>query len=89
MEFVKNHKFLGVTLDSPKCTWRVHVDELKKSFVSRLNLMSNISGKDWGVDRNLLIKLYKALIRCKLHYVSLFIVQVPSLILREKRNLTF
>ena len=34
--------------------------------------MSSISVKDWGADRELLIKLYKALIRSKLDYVSLF-----------------
>ena len=47
IEFVKNPKFLGVSLDSPRCAWRAHIDELKKSCVSRLNLVSNISGKDW------------------------------------------
>ena len=33
--------------------------------------MSNVSGEDWGTDRNLLINLYKALIRSKLDYGSL------------------
>ena len=28
IEFVKNHKFPGIALDSLWCTWRAHIDEL-------------------------------------------------------------
>ncbi|KAF2366265.1 Reverse transcriptase domain [Trinorchestia longiramus] len=63
LEFTKQFKHLGVMLDSPQLRWHHQVDYLKQSCAPLLNLLQSISHRHWGADRELLIYLYKTLIR--------------------------
>ncbi|KAF2355087.1 Ribonuclease H domain [Trinorchestia longiramus] len=60
LEFTKQFKYLGVMLDSPQLRWHHQVEYLKQS----------IPHKHWGADRELLIYLYKTLIRSQLDYAA-------------------
>ena len=46
IEFVKEFKFLGMIFDSPGCTWGKRIYGLKMMYVSNINLLSSISGRD-------------------------------------------
>ena len=63
----KETKFLGILLDS-KLTFVPHIKGLKKKCVKALNLLRVVSNNDWGEDRTVLLRLYRALVRSKLDY---------------------
>ena len=63
----KETKFLGILLDS-KLTFVHHIKGLKKKCVKALNLFRVVSNNDWGGDRTVLLRLYRALVRSKLDY---------------------
>ena len=52
VEFVQQHKFLGIMLDSPSLAWRSHVNYIKETSLSRVNLLKSISHHRWGSVRN-------------------------------------
>ena len=60
-------KFLDILLDS-KLTFVPHIKGLKKKCVKALNLLHVVSSTDWGGDRIVLLRLYRALVRSKLDY---------------------
>ncbi|KAF2360528.1 hypothetical protein FHG87_008715 [Trinorchestia longiramus] len=70
LEFTKQFKYLGVMLDSPQLRWHHQVEYLKQSCAPLLNLLQSISHRNWGADRELLIHLYKTLIRSRLDYAA-------------------
>ena len=63
----KEAKFLGILLDS-KYTFVPHIKGLKKKCVKALNLLRVVSSTDWGGDRIVLLRLYRALVHSKLGY---------------------
>ncbi|KAF2350072.1 Ribonuclease H domain [Trinorchestia longiramus] len=70
LEFTKQLKYLGDMLDSPQLHWHHQVEYLKQSCATLLNLLQSISHRHWGADRELLIYLYKTLIRSRLDYAA-------------------
>nr|XP_045581996.1 uncharacterized protein LOC123745466 [Procambarus clarkii] len=64
------HRWLGVVLDSPRLTWRHHVDYLRASCLRRVNIMKRVSGAAWRASRESLLALYKAFIRSRIMYAS-------------------
>ena len=72
LEYVQQHRYLGVVLDAPCLRWRPHIEMLKTSCLPVLNLLKSISHRHWGADRQTLIKLYKVLLCSKLDYASPF-----------------
>ena len=72
IEFVKTQKYLGLTLDSPKLLWESHIQELRDSSIKRVNVLKAISANHWGADKTTLMTVYKALIRSRLDYGSIF-----------------
>jgi ribonuclease HI len=72
LEFVKQYRYLGVVLDAPRLRWEPHINALKLNCIPIINLLQSISGRQWGADRILLIKLYKTLIRSRLDYGAAF-----------------
>lgn len=68
LEYVSNHKFLGLVFDSPKLTWKNHINHLKSSCSKRISILKSISHHHWGSDRQTLLMLYKSLVRSRLDY---------------------
>ena len=58
LEWVKTHKYLGLTVDAPNLTWTPHINEIDRIVNQRLNMMRAVSGTSWGVDRETLKLLY-------------------------------
>jgi ribonuclease HI len=72
IEYVQQHKFLGIVLDSPGLLWKPHIQYLRDSSISRISLIKAISSNHWGADRKLLLYLYKSLIQSRLDYGAIF-----------------
>lgn len=68
IEWVKSHKYLGLTVDAPNLTWNKHIEEVCRSANQRLNMMRAVAGTSWGVDREILLNFYTIYIRPKLTY---------------------
>jgi hypothetical protein len=62
-------KILGITFDS-KCSWALHILQLKQACANRLNIIKILSHTSWGADSSVLIKIHKSLILSKLDYGS-------------------
>lgn len=65
--FQKQIRYLGITFDS-KLTYRQHINNLVVKCKKRLNFMKMISGTKWGAKRELLLLLYRTLIRSVIDY---------------------
>ena len=72
IEYVREHKFLGVYFDAPGLRWKHHIHYIKDSSINKINLLKSISHHKWGADRQMLLKLYIALVRSRLDYGSIF-----------------
>ena len=64
---VDHYKYLGMTLDN-SITWKRHIDRLRASCYSTINLLKTLSHKRWGADRASLLRLYIMLLKPKLDY---------------------
>ena len=64
---VEEFKFLGLIFDK-KLTFLPHIKYLKDRCQKALDLLRVLSNTDWGADRKVLLRLYRALIRSKLDY---------------------
>ena len=67
---VEESKFLGVIFDN-KLTFIPHIDYLKTKCQKALNLLRVVANMEWGGDREVLLRLYRSLIRSKLDYGSI------------------
>lgn len=63
-------KFLGLHWDR-KLSWATHINNLKMRCSKDLNLMKTLSSYSWGADREILMRLYRTLIRPKIDYGSI------------------
>jgi len=68
IDFVNQHKFLGMTLDAPQLKWKPHLRILKDNCLQKVNVLKCIAHHKWGADRATLLKLYKTLVRSRLDY---------------------
>ncbi|KAG5897365.1 hypothetical protein JTB14_030247 [Gonioctena quinquepunctata] len=67
LEVVPYFKFLGVTLDQ-KLHWKEHIDMLATKCKKNMNIMKAVSNISWGMDREILLKMYSTLILSKIDY---------------------
>ena len=67
---VKEAKFLGVIFDS-KLSFIPHIKYLKAKCLKALNILKYLSNTNWGGDKQVLLRLYRSLIRSKLDYGSI------------------
>ena len=58
LHYNKNHKQLGLVIDSPKLNWRNHITYLIKEFQSRLDIMKTLSSPVWGASPKILRNFY-------------------------------
>ena len=70
IEWVENTRYLGVTLDAPALTWKIHYEQLLREGQQRINIMRAISGTSWGANRELLLNFYTSYIRNKISYAA-------------------
>ena len=64
---VEQTRFLGLVLDQ-RLTYKAHIQELKVQCSKALNILRVLAHTDWGADRTVLLRLYRALVRSKLDY---------------------
>lgn len=63
-------KFLGVIFDK-KLTFIQHIKALKAKCLKALDIIKVLANTNWGSDSNILLDLYRSLIRSKLDYGSI------------------
>ena len=67
IEVVSEKVFLGLTFD-PKLSFVPHINTLKAKCQKVLNILKVLSHTQWGADGEVLIQLYRSLVRSKLDY---------------------
>ena len=65
------HRVLGMILDSPKLTWKPHIEYLINDAQRRMNILKIISSPVWGASLNILRQTYISYIRSKIAYGSI------------------
>ena len=68
IKVVTKKKYLGLIIDSPRLTWKPHIDNLIHKCLPSINVMRSIANHAWGADRKMLLNYYVAVIRSKLDY---------------------
>ncbi|KAF2348964.1 Ribonuclease H domain [Trinorchestia longiramus] len=71
LSFEQKYKYLGVMLDASHLRWEPQINYLKQTSIPILNILQSISHRNWGADREILLKLYKTLVRSRLDYAAL------------------
>jgi len=66
-------KVLGITFDS-KNNWIPHIKNLKKTCLSRINIIKMLDHKSWGASFSTLSIIHKYLILSKLEYNAFLII---------------
>ena len=67
IEYVKEHKFLGLIWDS-RLNFTSHIKYLRSKCLKALNIIKVLSHSKWGSDSKTLLKLFRSLVRSKLDY---------------------
>ena len=70
LPFVNNIKILGLMFES-KLTWKPHISKTKTTTTKSINILKTLSHAEWGAESNILINLYRSLVRSKLDYGSI------------------
>ena len=70
IKIVKEFKFLGVIFDS-KLSFVPHIKMLRTKCAKALDILKVVSNTHWGADKNVLLQLYRSLVRSKLDYGSI------------------
>ena len=65
----RNPKILGVTFD-PHLFFHKHVEEIVKKAKPRLNLLKQLTGTDWGQQKETILVTYKSLIDSLISYAA-------------------
>lgn len=68
INYVSEFKFLGLTFDGPYLNWQKHIARIRGECLGRINILKAISHKEWGADKVMLLRVYKALILTKINY---------------------
>lgn len=67
LPFVNNIKILGLVFDS-KFTWKPHIIQTKTTAIKSINIIKTLNHVEWGIESNIIINLYKTLVKSKLDY---------------------
>ena len=79
----KTPKFLGYMYDS-NLSGKSHIGKIKKTCISRLNIIRILTHKNWGLKYDTLVQIYKSIIRSIIEYSGL---NYDSLRTNQKREL--
>ena len=67
IKIVKEFKFLGVIFDS-KLSFIPHIKMLRTKCTKALDILKVVANTQWGADKNVLLQLYRSIVRSKLDY---------------------
>jgi hypothetical protein len=67
IEKVMALKILGLTFEC-QLTWNTHIKDAKTRAKKRLNILRFLAGTDWGVDRDVLLRIHSAVVLSALRY---------------------
>ena len=67
LQIKSSTKFLGLTLNK-KLTWTPHFLQIKQDLMKTLNLLKIIKNPKYNPSRNVLLQIYRSLVRSKLEY---------------------
>lgn len=67
IQFVETKKFLGVYFDR-RMTWKQHIEKLKADCQQKMNILKAVANQHWGAQKEILLSLYRTLIRSKIDY---------------------
>ena len=81
LQFHDTVKFLGMTFDN-RLTWKPHIQDLVLKCRKGLNILKVLSNRCWGTDTNVLLKVYRSLIRSKIDYGSIAYDSATSSVLK-------
>jgi len=82
IKVVQEAKFLGLTFDC-RLNFLKHIENLKNSCLKALDILRVVGHTDWGADRTVLLRLYRALIRSKLDYGCVVYGSAPKSYLKK------
>ena len=60
-------RFLELHWD-PKLSWNVHINKTKAKCIKDMNLLKTVSSEEWEADTEVLMRIYRAVIRPKINY---------------------
>lgn len=81
-------KFLGIIFQG-NCKWDQQIQKVLKSCVCPSNLISFLVSTWWGESSEILLLLFKALIRSRLEYASFVWFQIPETKRKALENIQF
>ena len=85
LNYERNPKFLGITLDPSLC-FNKHATDLAIRAHKRINMLRRIKGKSWGASTSLILTTYKVLVRPILEYAPfLLLTMAPTNQLKLER----
>ena len=61
LKYVESHRLLGMQIDS-SLTWKTRIQKLKESCTRKIDSIKFLSNSSWGADKEVLLRLYTALI---------------------------
>ncbi|KAL1446382.1 hypothetical protein WDU94_000026 [Cyamophila willieti] len=70
ISFTDSTKWLGLHFDA-KLSWEKHIRETKIKGMKAMNIMKILSNRNWGIRRNVLLRLYNAFVLPILDYGSI------------------
>ena len=68
IQYKVSHRVLGMILDSPKLTWKPHIQYLINDCQRRLDILKIISSPVWGASLKMLRMAYISYIRSKIAF---------------------
>ena len=70
IKVIKEMRFLGLVFET-KLSFLPHIRALKARCMKALDVLKVLAATEWGADSNVLLQLYRALVRSKLDYGSI------------------
>lgn len=72
-----NPRYLGVKLDR-KLTLKQHVEYIQKRAFRRLNIIKYLSNRKWHMNKEVLLSIYKVMVRSVIEYAPSILVSVSN-----------
>ena len=71
LEEKKEKRLLGLVFDSPRLTWKAHVNYLKTNCTKRVALIKTIASTKWGASSKIMRQFYILYIQSKIGFGSI------------------